>query len=91
MIYDIACDLVNEVHFYENSKNEKEKPTIYNNVPIEKLKQMDLSQITDKAELDKICNRFSEEEETCKKMDQCWYNPKTDPKCYRFKQKDETS
>lgn len=70
----------------------KSKPgakTIYNDIPLEKLKKLDLSQVTDKAELDKICNRFSEDEDTCKKMDQCWYNAKSDPKCYRFKQKDE--
>lgn len=73
----------------DENKNSKNKKTIYNDIPLEKLKQLDLSQIKDKDELDKICNRFSEDEETCKKTDACWYNPKSEPKCYRFKQKDE--
>jgi hypothetical protein len=59
-----------------------------NNIPPEQLKDMDLSKLS-KENLEKVCNKFSEDEETCKNIEQCWYNAKSNPKCYRFKSKDE--
>lgn len=66
----------------------QKKASFYDDIPLEKLKQMDLSQLS-KENLDKICQRFSEDEDACKKIEQCWYNAKSNPKCYRFKGKDE--
>lgn len=68
-------------------KNNNKK--VYNNIPVEKLAELDFSKITDKTDLDKICQRLSDREDDCKKIDKCWYNPKGEPKCYRFKSKNE--
>lgn len=62
---------------------------MYKHIDIEKLKKLDLSQITDPNHIEVICNRFSEHEDTCKAVPKCWFNPTTNPKCYRFKEKSE--
>lgn len=67
------------------------KPTVklkYNNMSKEELKKMNISKL-DKSEIEKICNRFSDDEEECKKIKECWYNPNTEPKCYRFRTRNE--
>lgn len=61
----------------------------YESMPLEDLKKLDMTQLS-KEELDIVCPRFSEDEEMCTKIKKCWYNSKKDPKCYRFKEKDET-
>ena len=71
----------------QNKKTNKK--SFYDNIPLEKLTQLDFTKITDKSDLDTICERLSDKEEDCKKIDKCWYNPKGEPKCYRFKTKNE--
>lgn len=62
---------------------------LYEEMPLDALKKIKHEDLT-KEELDVVCKRFSDDEETCSKIKQCWYNAKTEPKCYRFKDKDET-
>lgn len=84
-----VSDITNDVRELLGLEVKKQKKaSFYDDIPLEKLKQMDLSQLS-KENLDKICQRFSEDEDTCKKIEQCWYNAKSNPKCYRFKGKDE--
>lgn len=85
-VSDITDD-VREILGLEVKK--QKKASFYDDIPLEKLKQMDLSQLS-KENLDKICQRFSNDEDTCKKIEQCWYNAKSNPKCYRFKGKEES-
>jgi hypothetical protein len=85
-----VSDITNDVRELLGLEVKKQqKASFYDNIPLEKLKEMDFSQLS-KESLDKICKRFSEDEDTCKKIEQCWYNAKSNPKCYRFKGKEET-
>jgi hypothetical protein len=84
-----VSDITNDVRELLGLEVQKpNKVSFYDDIPLEKLKNMDFSQLS-KDSLDKICQRFSEDEETCKKIEQCWFNAKKNPKCYRFKGKDE--
>jgi hypothetical protein len=85
-----VSDITNDVRELLGLEVKKQqKASFYNDIPLEKLKTMDLSQLS-KESVDKICKRFSDDEDTCKKIEQCWYNAKSNPKCYRFKSKDES-
>ena len=70
-------------------KKENTSLKIYEEMPLDALKKINHEDLT-KEELDIVCRRFSDDEETCSKIKKCWYNAKTEPKCYRFKDKDET-
>jgi hypothetical protein len=84
-----VTDITNDVREILGLEVKKQVKLPFNNdITPEQLKNMDLSQLS-KENLDKICNKFSEDEETCKNIEQCWYNAKTNPKCYRFKTKNE--
>lgn len=66
----------------------------YSIMPIDKLKKIDFSEIKDKDDMDTICQRFSEDEDMCKKIEKCWYNASAksgNPKCYRFKKKENNN
>lgn len=86
VIFESLKDILGLVDPNEKEKSNSNK---YENMSLDELKKIDTSKLT-KEELDVVCPRFSEDEETCLKIKECWFNAKSDPKCYRFKQKDET-
>ena len=84
-----VSDITNDVRELLGLQVKKQKKaSFYDDIPLEKLKKMDFSQLS-KESLDKVCKRFSNDETTCKEIEQCWYNAKSNPSCYRFKGKED--